>query len=298
MLLRKVFWAAAVATTFTFPVFAKSDKNAPAPLEIVQKAPSEAWRGLDPENTLLLDLPAGQVVIELRPDLAPGHVERIKTLVRSGFYDGLKFHRVIEGFVAQGGDPKGDGTGGSTLPDLKAEFFSDSSKLSNFAAIGRDRMAARVGFIDGLPAAAQPESLRAFLADKSVQVWGAHCPGAMSMARSTPPDSGNSQFFLVIGDARQSLDTRYTVWGYIVDGFDFTRRINRGEPPAKPTTIMRMRIAADVAPERRPKVEVMRTESESFKSFVDAMRLRREDGFVRDLCDIKAPRRVAGELKF
>ncbi|WP_404828329.1 peptidylprolyl isomerase [Sphingomonas parva] len=78
---------------------------------------------LDPENTLLLDLSTGgRVTIQLRPDVAPGHVERMKTLVRKGFYNGLAFHRVIEGFMAQGGDPKGDGTGGSDLPDLKAEF--------------------------------------------------------------------------------------------------------------------------------------------------------------------------------
>jgi peptidylprolyl isomerase len=76
----------------------------------------------DPENTLLLDLPKGQVVIRLRPDLAPKHVERIKTLVRQGFYDGLTFHRVIADFMAQTGDPTGTGTGGSKLPDLPAEF--------------------------------------------------------------------------------------------------------------------------------------------------------------------------------
>ena len=78
---------------------------------------------LDPENTLLLDLSnGGRVAIQLRPDVAPGHVARIKALARRGFYNGLTFHRVIEGFMAQGGDPKGDGTGGSELPDLKAEF--------------------------------------------------------------------------------------------------------------------------------------------------------------------------------
>jgi peptidylprolyl isomerase len=78
---------------------------------------------LDPENTLVLDLTTGgRVVIQLRPDVAPNHVERIKTLTRRGFYNGLAFHRVLEGFMAQGGDPKGDGSGGSELPDLKAEF--------------------------------------------------------------------------------------------------------------------------------------------------------------------------------
>ena len=76
----------------------------------------------DPENTLLVELDTGPVTIRLRPDLAPGHVERIKELAREGFYDGVVFHRVIPGFMAQGGDPTGRGTGGSSKPNLKAEF--------------------------------------------------------------------------------------------------------------------------------------------------------------------------------
>jgi peptidylprolyl isomerase len=86
-----------------------------------------SWAGAvpSPENTLYLDLKDGRVVIELRPDIAPKHVDRIKKLVKEGFYDGLKFHRVIQGFMAQTGDPKGDGTGGSKYPDLPAEFSSD-----------------------------------------------------------------------------------------------------------------------------------------------------------------------------
>jgi len=79
----------------------------------------------DPENTLILETTKGPVVIALRPDLAPGHVERIKTLARQGFYDGIVFHRVIEGFMAQTGCPNGTGTGGSDLPDLKAEFNAE-----------------------------------------------------------------------------------------------------------------------------------------------------------------------------
>jgi peptidylprolyl isomerase len=93
--------------------------QAPAPAP----GPSLTPPPLDPENTLLLDLSTGgRVTIQLRPDIAPNHVARIKELTRKGFYNGLTFHRVIDGFMAQGGDPTGDGTGGSTLPDLKAEF--------------------------------------------------------------------------------------------------------------------------------------------------------------------------------
>ncbi|MGB1026775.1 MAG: peptidylprolyl isomerase [Rhodospirillaceae bacterium] len=87
---------------------------------------SEEAEARDLENTLYLDLKDGRVVIELRPDLAPKHVERIKTLVRDGFYDGVPFHRVIEGFMAQGGDPTGTGRGGSDYPDLPAEFSPTS----------------------------------------------------------------------------------------------------------------------------------------------------------------------------
>ncbi len=92
----------------------------PTPAELAAKP--ESVKGLDLENTLYLDLKTGRVVIKLRPDLAPNHVERIKKLTREGFYNGLKFHRVIAGFMVQTGDPKGNGTGGSKYPDLKAEF--------------------------------------------------------------------------------------------------------------------------------------------------------------------------------
>ena len=79
----------------------------------------------DPENTLIIETTKGPVVIELRPDLAPKHVERIKELAREGFYDGIVFHRVIDGFMAQTGCPKGTGTGGSDKPNLKAEFSKE-----------------------------------------------------------------------------------------------------------------------------------------------------------------------------
>ena len=98
-------------------------KPAPAPEAPTASVVAPAEVAANPANRLTLDLSNGKsVVIQLRPDVAPNHVERIQTLVRQGFYNGLKFHRVIPGFMAQGGDPKGDGTGGSPLPDLKAEF--------------------------------------------------------------------------------------------------------------------------------------------------------------------------------
>jgi peptidylprolyl isomerase len=88
----------------------------------------------DTENTLIMDLKSGPVVIALRPDLAPGHVERIKALTRKGFYDGVVFHRVIPDFMAQTGDPTGTGSGGSDLPDLKAEFSNEKHKRGTVSA--------------------------------------------------------------------------------------------------------------------------------------------------------------------
>lgn len=270
----------------------------PNPVQKIVDAGDGEWRAVDLENLIVVDLPSGTLYIEMRPDLAPKHVEQIRTLVRRGFYDGLTFHRVIEGFVAQGGDPKGDGTGGSDLPDIAAEFARDTKDVANFTPIGRDRQAARVGLIDGVPAGAEPESLRSVRGDRTVRVWGAHCQGVMSMARATEPDSANSQFFLVIGDARQSLDQRYTVWGWIVEGVESARRIERGEPPKRPTPIVRMRIAADVpAEEELPKIEVMRSDSAVFQAYLKESGLVDETGFVKDLCDVRPPRRVNGKVK-
>lgn len=158
----------------------------------------------DLENTLFLDIAdnagkaKGRVTIALRPDLAPGHVTRIKELAREGFYDGVVFHRVIEGFMAQGGDPTGTGMGGSKKPDLKAEF------------------------------SAEP-----------------HTRGACSMARSSNPNSANSQFFIVFNEAT-FLDKQYTVWGRVTDGMDIVDGIKRGEPVKSPDKIAKAQVAADV----------------------------------------------------
>jgi len=152
----------------------------------------------DKENTLILTLDTGDVTIQLLPDKAPGHVARIKELAREGFYDGVVFHRVIDGFMAQGGDPTGTGMGGSKKPNLKQEF-------------------------------------------NDVQ----HLRGVCSMARSSDPNSANSQFFICFDDAR-FLDRQYTVWGQVVSGMDAVDALPKGEPPKKPGKIVSAKVAADV----------------------------------------------------
>ncbi|MCA1653820.1 MAG: peptidylprolyl isomerase [Sphingomicrobium sp.] len=147
-------------------------------------------------NTLTFSLSSGgDVVIKLRPDLAPNHVERIAGLAREGFYDGVPFHRVIPGFMAQGGDPTGTGTSGSKLPDLKQEFSSEP-----------------------------------------------HVRGTCSMARTSNPDSANSQFFICFDDAR-FLDKQYTVWGQVESGMEHIDALPKGEPPREPGKIVKATVA-------------------------------------------------------
>jgi cyclophilin family peptidyl-prolyl cis-trans isomerase len=296
LFMSKVAVLALFAASALTPVSAAQDEETD-PSEIVLHSPADAWRPLDPENTLYMDLPAGTVVIELRSDFAPHHVERIKELAREGFYDGLNFHRVIEGFMAQGGDPKGDGTGGSDKPNLVAEFSRDTSEVTDFVEIGRDRTAPRVGYIDGMPAAAQPEALRSFKTDRHVELWPVHCPGVMSMARAGDPNSANSQFFLMIGDARANLDRRYTAWGWIVDGFEASRRIDRGEPPKRPTPIMRVRVGSDVPESERNTILVLRTDSDTFMHYLKALGEIDETGYVKDICKIRVPIKVNGKIE-
>jgi peptidylprolyl isomerase len=142
-------------------------------------------------ETLTLTVDGGDIVIKLRSDLAPGHVERISTLASEGFYDGVVFHRVIDGFMAQGGDPTGTGMGGSQLPDIKAEFSRES-----------------------------------------------HVRGVCSMARSSNPNSANSQFFICLDDAR-FLDGQYTVWGEVTSGMEHVDALPKGEPPRAPGKIVK-----------------------------------------------------------
>jgi peptidylprolyl isomerase len=156
----------------------------------------------DPENTLTMQLKDGPVTIRLRPDLAPKTVEQVKALVRQKFYDGLVFHRVIAGFMAQTGDPTGTGSGGSKLPDLKAEFTKTPFKR-----------------------------------------------GVLGMARTSDPDSANSQFFITFGDA-SFLNGKYTVFGEVTDGMDAVDSIKKGDEAnngsvENPDKIISLRVAAD-----------------------------------------------------
>jgi peptidylprolyl isomerase len=162
----------------------------------------------DPENTILMELKDGTVTIELLPDVAPKHCERMKDLVRSGAYDNVVFHRVIDGFMAQTGDVangnaekefniRSAGTGGSDMPDVPAEF----SKIP-------------------------------------------HARGSIGAARSSSPDSANSQFFINFKD-NDFLNGQYTVYGQVISGMEHVDAIAKGEPPMNPDRMVSVKVAAD-----------------------------------------------------
>ena len=163
----------------------------------------------DPENTIIVALKDGEVVIQLLADVAPKHTERMKTLARAGAYDGVVFHRVIDGFMAQTGDVENGnsgkgfnlgraGTGGSDMPDVPAEF----SKLP-------------------------------------------HDRGTIGAARSSNPNSANSQFFINFKD-NHFLNGQYTVYGRVISGMELVDKITRGEPAPKPDMMISVKVAADV----------------------------------------------------
>src|SRR3954471_21983651 len=155
-----------------------------------------------PQDTVYLDTKDGRITIRLRPDLAPKHVAQIKALTRRGFYDGIVFHRVIPGLMAQTGDPTGTGTGGSDLPNLPAEFTQEPFKR-----------------------------------------------GSVGMARSSSPNSANSQFFICF-EGCGSLTGQYTLLGEVVSGMDAVEKIKKGNQAnngqvSNPDKIVKMQLASD-----------------------------------------------------
>jgi len=171
-----------------------------AALALPLLAGSVAWATEDAANTVVMTLKNGKVVIRLRPDWVPKHVAQIETLVKRGFYDGIVFHRVIPGFMAQTGDPTGTGSGGSDLPNLPAEFNSTHFKR-----------------------------------------------GILGMARSSDPNSANSQFFIMFADGG-FLDGQYTAFGEVVSGMDVVDKIKAGTEAnngqvTNPDKIVTMRMA-------------------------------------------------------
>lgn len=283
----------------------RSEVTRPGPSQIVAEAPDEHWRALDPENTLYIDMDGGRVVVELTADLAPGHVNQMKALVRAGFYDGLDFYRVVDGFVAQGGDVNaGDPEKAKTLPEtaektLAAEFDEASKPGMRFTAVpGPDGYAMRTGFLNGFPAGYDPEGQR---------IWLTHCYGAFAFGREDGRDTASTEFYITLGVQRY-LDRNLTVFGAVREGLPLLQALPRGdEGPGmisdpKKRAKFTIRVAADVPEDERSALEVMDTNSRSFKALIEARRNRPEAFFHfrpdhADVCAIRVPVREKKETE-
>lgn len=287
------------------PALAAKPKPAPAkPLtsaEIINQSPDAHWRGLDPENTVLMDLQAGQVVIELAPRFAPRHAANIRTLARGGFYDGLAIVRVQDNFVTQWGDPNGDDAAlakplGKADAKIPAEFSVPLRGLPLVKLPDVDGWAPVTGFVDGFPVAADP---------KTGKAWLAHCYGMVGAGRGDAVDSSTgAELYAVIGQAPRGLDLNITVIGRVLKGMELLSSLSRGGPnmgfyekPEQRTGITTVRLLADVPVADRPALQVLKTDSKTWTQLLDARR-NRGGWFVHspkhiEICSATVPTRPA-----
>ena len=231
------------------------------------------WRKVDPQNLLQLTINGKDVLIELRPDVAPAHVARIKQVARAGHFDKVPFHRVIDDFMAQGGDsslvyPQ------ANYPNLRGEFTwaRDPSK-QKVVWIGATASGDKIGYLDGVLVQGQPDELAMISEPPVARTWMLHCSGVASMARTNDPNGATTQFFLMrqprVGE--DGLDAKYTPWGWSVSGVDTIRGIRTGKeeengvlPPGTADILTKAVIVADLPADRQPTVYVRRTDGPEF----------------------------------
>ncbi|SDE10003.1 peptidylprolyl isomerase [Aquimonas voraii] len=276
----------------------------PKPLssaEVLAQAPAEAWRAVEPENLVLLELDSGTVYIELAPAFAPKHAGQLRGLIAQGYFDGLAVLRSQDNYVAQWGDPLADDVEqarprGEQAERLAAEFDQASDKVGVFTPVpDGDVYAPEAGFIDGFPAARDPATGRS---------WLAHCYGTLGAGRDNAPDSGSAaQLYVVTGHAPRHLDRNVTLFGRVLEGIEHLSSLPRGRAPlgfyaadqAKPA-VKAMRLASAMEAAERPRFEVMRTDSDSFRAFIESRRFRYEAWFAHpagriEVCNVAIPTR-------
>lgn len=249
------------------------------------EASPEAWREVDPENLVIMETSKGQITIELLPVVAPAHAEQFKAYVRAGLYDETPFHRVIQGFMAQGGDVAATHGPDKMLEPLEAEFtFRRNPTEIPLNTVG-PADSADAGLYFGFPMTTQPGFLAEMSKDGLVESWIPHCPGILSTARTDDVNSGNAQFFL-ISDEGQHLDYKYTAKGRTLTGLDIVQSIKLGPRPdgfpiVNPDVVISATMAADLPEETRPKAYVQRTDTAEWQE-----RLTEADAQRTQICDL------------
>ncbi|WP_240485072.1 peptidylprolyl isomerase [Aestuariibacter salexigens] len=178
------------------------------------------WRVPSLEDTVYMHTEEGLVIIELATFMAPAHAQRFRQLIKEGFYDGLPFYRVIDGFVVQAGDAANTKKTEHRSP-LEPEFTRATSEQSTFVSVQRPALLApETGYLHGFSAGRDPESK---------QEWLLHCPGVVAMARATEANTATTDFYVVIGQAPRHLDRNMSVFGRVLYGMDTLQRIKRGK---------------------------------------------------------------------
>jgi len=285
----------AAAATPAAPAAAGTEtaNHSPTMTDILANAPATAWRPLNDEHTLYLELPGGRVVMELLPALAPRTVANIEALARLHYYDGLAVLRVQDNFVAQWGDADAQRPIPDNLQKLTPEFSVPLGAAAFTALPDADGYAAQVGFVDSFPAARDPAT---------GQAWLTHCYGAVGVGRDNDPSSGNgSELYVVIGHAPRQLDRNVTVVGRVRRGIELLATLPRGgaelgfyEHPSQRVPIASLHLAVEWPQLQRTALEVLRTDSASFNTLVAARRNRRDAWYVHtagyiDLCNVPLP---------
>ena len=243
------------------------------------------WRRVAPDNLLRLLVNGSQIL----PDAAPAHVEQVRTIVRNGHYDGLPFHRVIDDFMAQGGEVAAVYSLAQPYPSLDPEFiFRRNPTTSALTKVPTSSASPLTGYADGMLVQSQPESIAPLMEDGSVNSWIMHCPGIASMARADAPNSADTQFFLM-RQTQTQLDQNYTAWGKVIVGLDAVRAIKAGPAetdgrlaPDQADRLLRAEIVADLPSVDQPVVHIQRTDGDSFKNKLAEL----SEGGVQDPCSL------------
>jgi cyclophilin family peptidyl-prolyl cis-trans isomerase len=265
--------------------------------DLLAGSPAADWRAPNPDDTLYLELARGRVVIELATRVVPQHAANIKALARAHYFDGLAIIRVQDNYVVQWDD---ESHRRPLPPNVQpsVEFTADASAAVRFEPLpDRDLYAKEVGFLDGFPAGRDPHTHT---------VWLAHCYGMAGAGRDDPAESTGAEMYAVIGNAPRQLDRNVALVGRVLKGMELLSTLPRGsgemgfyltsEPPAPIST---MRVASDVPEGERTPIEVLRTDSTTFRAVLDQRRERHEPWFKHnpgaiDLCNVPLPVRTPG----
>nr|5EX1_A Chain A, Peptidyl-prolyl cis-trans isomerase cyclophilin type [Hirschia baltica ATCC 49814]5EX1_B Chain B, Peptidyl-prolyl cis-trans isomerase cyclophilin type [Hirschia baltica ATCC 49814]5EX1_C Chain C, Peptidyl-prolyl cis-trans isomerase cyclophilin type [Hirschia baltica ATCC 49814]5EX1_D Chain D, Peptidyl-prolyl cis-trans isomerase cyclophilin type [Hirschia baltica ATCC 49814]5EX1_E Chain E, Peptidyl-prolyl cis-trans isomerase cyclophilin type [Hirschia baltica ATCC 49814]5EX1_F Chain len=264
-------------------------KPTPTPLSLESGMKGENWRKIEPENIVVITTKYGDILIELNPEFAPGHVARFQDMVKARAYNGKEFYRVIDGFVAQGGIDAED----KKWPPLEIEHEQPLLEADQIQLLDNDDLfAEKVGFLNGFPVG--------FDAEKK---WLLHCPGMLAMARDSDPNTGGTDFYITL-DAQRYLDRNMTVFGRVISGMQYVQKLQRGDKnieggviqsPNKGDEMISVKLASELPENQQPNYEVMRTETAGFMNSINSKRVRSDPFFfntppqVVDVCDVEVP---------